>query len=204
MNALQFHRHLRKLVAITLAALTVLATVVIISPDANAADPATPKKKARGSASAHASERTGNGIVRIISPDTEQTFAQFEIVSQRLYWSRHSQQLTADITFSNLLYSSRNLRREDELYNFRLPGAVLDPATGLITARASNGNRVVIARYVKQVLGGSIRFAPYAYVTIFNNHGRVSVELVANSGGAPVDLHWQVRGRELRFRNLLD
>ncbi|PTX99915.1 hypothetical protein DB346_19080 [Verrucomicrobia bacterium LW23] len=146
----------------------------------------------------------GTGYVRIISPDSGQTFANFDILHQRLLWSKTRQELRAQIRFSNLKYTDRLVRREDDLLDFRLPGARLDPATGIITAPSSTGSRVVIGRYVNQVLGTSILFAPYAFVTIYHSHGRINVALTANPRTGPVDLHWQVRGREMSWRKLFD
>ena len=122
--------------------------------------------------------------VAIHSPQTAQTYADASILWHQLRWLPKSQTLVASITFSNLNYASKAEPRQDERFDFALPGVKFDATNGTFYVMGSGGERIPVAAKQRDPLGYSIRVLPGAQMEVLERSGLVHVTLLA--GSAPV------------------
>lgn len=145
---------------------------------------------------------TPSGLLQIVSPDAAQTYAGGVTTRFALEWDRRAQILRAFVTFTNSPFVNDSTPRREEQFTFRLPGVVLDPATGIFSARDPRGRSVPVAVRVRG--GGLFRTAnavePTVGTTIYVSKvlGRVKVSLTANpTAPATTDKaqHWVIDGQ---------
>jgi hypothetical protein len=91
--------------------------------------------------------------VAIHSPQTAQTYADASILWHQLRWLSKSQTLVASITFSNLNYASKAEPRQDERFDFALPGVKFDATNGTFYVIGSAGERIPVAAKQHDPLG---------------------------------------------------
>ncbi len=116
----------------------------------------------------------------IHSPNTAQTYAFHSIQWEQLRWLPDQQQLVASITFSNLNYDSRAEPRQDERFDFALPGVTLDPGSGVFFVIGRHGERIPVARRLSTLIGSEIKLLPGAKIDIHSKEGQISVDLLTN------------------------
>ena len=122
--------------------------------------------------------------VAIRSPQTAQTHADSSILWHQLRWLPGSQTLVASITFSNLNYVSTDEPRDDERFDFSLPGVKFDSKDETFYVAGAHGERIPVAAMQRDLIGYSIKVLPGAQVDVFKRSGSVHVTLVA--GNSPL------------------
>ena len=143
--------------------------------------------------------------VRIVSPDTAQTYSYSNITWRYFRWNAGRQQFTARITFSNYNYVTHDERLDEESYNFEFPGVRFDPATHTFFARGHDGRRVAVAELSKDLIGQSIKPLPGTVIHVFKQSGKVLVVLTGStiSYGNSDRLHWNEENEGFFVDNLL-
>ena len=92
--------------------------------------------------------------------------------------------LTATITFSNVNYVSSIEPRDDEERTFALPDVKYDAARGVFSK-----NGIAVATMKQGLFGKQINLAPGAKIMALDNHGMISLMLVASNERITGD-HW--------------
>jgi hypothetical protein len=115
--------------------------------------------------------------VVIASPDKAQVMVFSQIINKDLHWNARTNALIASMTFSNVNYVSRTESRTDQDVYFTLSGVQYDPARRTFY---KTGRHVPVAIMQEGVFGRQIKLAPGARILALDNHGRISVMLVAN------------------------
>ncbi len=124
--------------------------------------------------------RLGADEMRIMSPDSGQTFSFSSVNWKQLRWAAGSQSLIASITFSNYEYVSRVEPREDDRFDFPLPGVTFDRATGVFSAH-DHSRSIPVAILRREWFFSTIVLLPGAQIVIHKQSGKVRVELVAST-----------------------
>lgn len=123
------------------------------------------------------------------SPETAQTYADSSILWHQLRWLPGPQMLVASITFSNLNYASKDEPRQDERFDFSLPGVKFEARDGTYYVFGAHGERIGVATLQRQLIGRSIVLLPGAQMNVFKRSGLIHVVLVA--GETPIaGSHW--------------
>lgn len=167
-----------------------------------------PSSQARGRGSV--GDTTG---VRIVSPDTAQTWAVDAVVTHyKLFWDDRKGELLALVTFTNSPRVSRWELLSEQQTRFRLPGVWLDEGSGTLYTRAgvgSGGGKGGSGRGVPvATLRGSgflterVRPAPGTLIRVpVDRHGVVRVILHASERPLQTELgegemltgaHWEI------------
>lgn len=132
------------------------------------------------------------GVVKIISPDSAQTYSYSRAVNRWLYWDAEHHRLFARITFSTVDYVTKYEPLQEETYKFTFPGVKFDRSTNTFYAKTSGGKRVPVAVLSKDLIGQSIKPLPGTVIYIFKRSGHVVVALTGSTipPGNSDRLHW--------------
>jgi hypothetical protein len=143
--------------------------------------------------------------VKIVSPDTAQTYTYSSVTWRSFHWDAAQQQFTARITFSNYQYVSHDELLDEESYNFEFPGVKFDPGTGTFFAKGSNGRHVAVAELSKDLIGQSIKPLPGTVIHVLKQSGKVVVILTGSNiaYGNTDRVHWSEENRGFFFDNLV-
>jgi hypothetical protein len=142
--------------------------------------------------------------VKIVSPDTEQTYTYSDMTWHSLRWDAARQELSARITFSNYNYVTHTEPLDEESYSFAFPGVKFDRASNTFFARTSNGKLVPVAVLSKDLIGQSIKPLPGTVIHVFKQSGKVTVTLTGSSSPleSGVRFHWVEDNGAFSFGNL--
>lgn len=116
--------------------------------------------------------------VVIASPQRAQVKVFSGMANMGLHWNSDADSLVASITFSNVNYVSPGESLGDETVAFALPGVKYD-STDHAFYKVSDDERIPVATMVAGVFGRRIKLAPGARILALDNHGTISVMLVA-------------------------
>ena len=128
-------------------------------------------------ASALFAEDESGPLISITSPDTGTTFAFGKIKNHSLLWNEKEKMLSAEVTFVD--EHQEEGQPIEDTHRFRLPGVILDEATGTFFATSAKGERVPVARRKKELFMKTIAVLPNAIVRISHRRGEISVILEA-------------------------
>lgn len=141
--------------------------------------------------------------VKLLSPDTAQTYAVGWVVDHRFTWNARTGQFGAEVWFSD---RSVTKSRDEEAFRFPFPEVKFDAPNQTFYVVSETTQRVPIAQLRKSWLGQTIVPTPGTSVLIANEHGKVRLVLTANSelqqqgAFAPV---WVERSDAWGFQNFL-
>lgn len=121
--------------------------------------------------------------VKLLSPDTAQTFAVNMLDDHRFTWNAHTGQFVAVVDFNNRPVGKC---REEESFRFVFPEVKFDAANQTFYALTADNQRVPIAQLREHWFGREIIPAPGTQVLVANEGGKVRLLLTA-------DDHTQVR-----------
>ena len=122
--------------------------------------------------------------VKLLSPDTAQTFAVGSLDDHNFTWNARTGQFGAILKFSN---RPATKWREEESFRFVFPEVKFDAANQTFYALTSDNQRVPIAQLRAHWFGREIVPAPGTQVLVANEGGKVRLLLTA-------DDHTQARG----------
>ena len=117
--------------------------------------------------------------VKLLSPDTAQTYAVGWVVDHRFTWNARTGQFGAEVWFSA---RSATKSRDEEVFRFTFPEVKFDATNQTFYGVSETTQRVPIAQLRKSWLGQTIVPTPGTSVLIANEHGKVRLVLTANSG----------------------
>lgn len=145
----------------------------------------------------------GRGVVRVISPDTAETWAVNGVTTHyKLFWDGRRHELLALLTFANSPRVTRWEQRQEEQRTFRLPGVELEPDGRTLSIRDSGG-RIAVGALTHGFFGEAVRPAAGTLVRVaIDRRGTVRVSLHASDRPVPRppdepdsdDLHWHIDG----------
>lgn len=115
--------------------------------------------------------------VKLLSPDTAQTYAVGWLVDHQFTWNARTGQFGAQLQFSD---RSATKQREEESFRFVFPEVKFDATNRTFYATASQSQRVPIAELRTGWLGQSIVPRPGTSVLIANEHGQIRLVLTAD------------------------
>ena len=141
--------------------------------------------------------------VKLLSPDTAQTYAVGWVVDHRFTWNAHTGQFGASLQFDD---RSTTKWHAEEAFQFVFPEVKFDASNQTFYALDRNDQRVPVAHVRTGWLGTSIVPVPGTSVLIANEHGKVRLVLRADSNPARCggfDLCWIERNDAGVFQNLL-
>jgi hypothetical protein len=136
---------------------------------------------------------TQAGVVKIISPDTAQTYSYSDVTWKSLRWDAGRRRLTANITFSTYNYVNHFEPLAEESYVFAFPGVKYDRAAGTFFATNARGEHIPVAKYGWDGIGHAIQPLPGTVIYIVKQSGKVVVALTATDSPGrpdPFQLHW--------------
>ena len=116
--------------------------------------------------------------IKLLSPDTAQTFAVGWLVDHQFTWNARTGQFCADLRFSD---RSATKSRTEESFRFVFPEVKFDETNRTFYVATSQEQPVPIAQLRKGWLGSSIVPAPGTSVLVANEGGKVRLVLTANS-----------------------
>lgn len=128
--------------------------------------------------------------VRIVSPESAQTYSYSDITWHSLHWDAGRRTLFADITFSTYNYVTRAEPLHEESYQFAFPGVKFDSGTNTFFAVSPHGHHVAVARFSNDLIGESIKPLPGTVIRVFKSSGKVNVLLTATD--IPPRNKWQL------------
>ena len=141
--------------------------------------------------------------VKLLSPDTAQTYAVGWVVDHGFIWNARTGQFGAELRLSD---RSATKLRDEEVFRFTFPEVKFDATNRTFYGISETAQRVPIAQLRQSWLGQTILPAPGTTVLIANEHGKVRLVLTANSerqqrgAFAPV---WVERNDAWVFQNLV-
>ena len=141
--------------------------------------------------------------VKLLSPDSAQTYAVGWLVDHNFTWNARTGQFGAALQFSD---RSATKWREEESFRFVFPEVKFDATSRTFYALASDNQRVPIAQLRDRWLGHEIVPVPGAQVLIANEHGKIRLVLMADSdrsGRGGVASCWVERSDAWVLQNLL-
>ena len=141
--------------------------------------------------------------VKLLSPDTAQTYAVGSLDDHNFTWNARTGQFGALLQFSNRPVTKW---REEESFRFVFPEVKFDAATQTFYALASDNQRVPIAELRKHWYGREIIPAPGTQVLVANEGGKVRLLLTATTqveGRSPMTPCWVERSDAWVLQNLL-
>ena len=111
-------------------------------------------------------------------------------------------QLIANVTFSNYPYAGDRQPRCDETFNFRFPGLRFDAAHQIFFARTGRNEWIPVAEWRPTLPYGSYELASGARIFLFKRSGHVTA--VLGAGTRPRDgARWVENDNNLSLQNLL-
>ena len=141
--------------------------------------------------------------IKLLSPDTAQTYAVGWLVDHTFTWNARTGQFGAYLVFNN---RSATKGHEEESFRFVFPQVKFDTANRTFYAMAGPDQRVPVAQWRKGWLGAAIIPAPGTRVLIANEHGKVRLVLMADTAPPPrsaLASCWIERSDAWVFQNLL-
>ena len=145
----------------------------------------------------------GAAQIKLLSPDTAQTYAVSWVVDHLFTWNARTGQFGAAVWFSD---RSATKSRDEESFRFAFPEVKLDASNQTFYVVSETTQRLPIAQLRQNWLGQTIIPTPGTSVLIANEHGKVRLVLTANSAlqqrGAFAPA-WVERSDAWVFQNLL-
>ena len=141
--------------------------------------------------------------VKLLSPDTAQTYAVGWLVDHTFTWNARTGQFGATLQFSD---RSATRWHEEESFRFGFPEVKLDATNRTFYVATGGGERVPVAQWRKGWLGSAIVPAPGTNVLIANEHGKIRLVLMADSNPpkrSALASCWIERSDAWVFQNLL-
>ena len=141
--------------------------------------------------------------VKLLSPDTAQTYAVGWVVDHLFTWNARTGQFGAEVWFSD---RSATKSRDEESFRFTFSEVKFDATNQTFYVVSEMDQRVPIAQLRKSWLGQTIIPAPGTSVLIANEHGKVRLVLTADSNlqqRSAFATVWVERSDAWVFQNLL-
>ena len=116
--------------------------------------------------------------VKLLSPDTAQTYAVGWVVDHSFTWNARTKQFSAYLQFND---QSAPRWHEEESFQFCFPEVKFDTTNRTFYVMNNDNQRVSVAELRTGLFGQSIVPAPGTTVLIANEHGKVRLVLTADS-----------------------
>jgi len=140
--------------------------------------------------------------IQITSPDHAYTFAYGAVLSHQVEHEPITNQLIANVTFSNYPYAGDRQRRCDESFDFRFPGLRFDAAHQIFFARTGRHEWIPVAEWRPNLPYGGYELASGARIFLLKRSGHVTA--VLSAGTQPRDgARWVENDNNLSLQNLL-
>jgi len=139
---------------------------------------------------------------QITSPDHAYTFAYGAVFSHQVEREPLTNQLIANVTFSNYPCTGDRQPRCDETFDFRFPGLRFDAAHQIFFARVGRNEWIPVAECRPNLPYSGYALASGAKIFLLKRSGRVTAVLSASS--RPRDgARWVQNDNNLSLQNLL-
>ena len=140
--------------------------------------------------------------IEITSPDHAYTFAYGAVLSHQVEREPFTNQLIANVTFSNYPYAGDRQPRCDEIFDFRFPGLRFDAARQTFFARTGRNEWIPVAEWRPNFPYGGYELASGARIFLLKRSGHVTA--VLGAGTRPRDgARWVENDNNLSLQNLL-
>ena len=116
--------------------------------------------------------------VKLLSPDTAQTYAVGFLVDHDFTWNARTRQFGADLRFNSRPVTGSS---EEESFRFIFPEVKFDATNRTFYVTTHDNQRVPVAELRTGLLGRSIVPVPGTTVLVANEHGKVRLVLTATS-----------------------
>ena len=140
--------------------------------------------------------------IEITSPDHPYTFAYGAVFSHQVEREPFTNQLIANVTFSNYPYTGDRQPRCDETFDFRFPGLRFDAARQTFFARTGRNEWIPVAEWRPNLPYGGYELASGARIFLLKRGGDATAVLSAST--QPRDgARWVENDNNLSLQNLL-
>jgi hypothetical protein len=140
--------------------------------------------------------------IEITGPDHVYTFAYGAVFSHQVERKPFTNQLIANVTFSNYPYAGDRQPRCDETFDFRFLGLRFDAAHQIFFARTGRNEWTPVAKWRPSLLYGGYELASGARIFLLKRSGHVTA--VLSVGTQPRDgARWVENDNNLSLQNLL-
>jgi len=140
--------------------------------------------------------------IEITSPDHAYTFAYGAVFSHQVEREPFTNQLIANVTFSNYPYASDRQPRCDETFDFRFPGLRFDAVHQTFFARTGHNQWIPVAEWRPNLPYGGYELASGARIFLLKRSGHITAVLSASA--RPRDgARWVQNDNNLSLQNLL-
>ena len=140
--------------------------------------------------------------IEITSPDHAYTFTYGAVLSHQVEREPFTNQLIANVTFSNYPYTGDRQPRCDETFDFRFPGLRFDAARQTFFARTGRNEWIPVAEWRPNLPYGGYELASGARIFLLKRSGHVTA--VLSAGTQPRDgARWVENDNNLSLQNLL-
>ena len=139
--------------------------------------------------------------IEITSPDHAYTFAYGAVFSHQVEREPLTNQLIANVTFSNYPYVGDHQRRCDESFEFRFPGLRFDAAHQTFFARTGRNEWIPVAEWRPNLPYGGYELALGARIFLLKRSGHVTAVLSASTHPRE-GARWVENDNNLSLQNL--
>jgi hypothetical protein len=119
--------------------------------------------------------------IEITSPDHAYTFAYGAVFSHQVERDPFTNQLVANVTFSNYPYAGDRQRRCDETFDFRFPGLRFDASRQTFFTRTGRNEWIPVADWRPNLPYGGYELASGARIFLLKRSGHVTAVLSAST-----------------------
>lgn|SRR5262249_38573013 len=137
--------------------------------------------------------------IEIVSPSHAYTYAYGDAISHQIERSQITNEMIAQVTFSNYPFAGDHEQRRDEMFDFVFPGSHFDAARNEFFMRTRRNGRIPVAALHPSFPYAGYKLEPTARIFLIKRSGHVTAVLKVTAQPRPgarwvqIDDNWSLQ-----------